>query len=170
MLGRTRQFVVAVLTRQNTEVDARLRALCPSDSSWRLLERLTPYDRRHALAVHELLTAYGCTDNDVLLAAILHDVGKADARTRVRLAHRVALVVGRRLAPRSLARASAVPQHNRVLHGLYLANKHAELGARAAARVGLSPGCCALIAAHDAPPPHDDARLALLIWADERAL
>lgn len=166
---RVRQFHTAALVRSNARVDARLRELCPNDASWQLLERLSPFDRRHALAVYDWLSARGVADSDLLQAGLLHDVGKADERTRVRLLHRVGLVVGRWFAPVWLARHWTPPHDKRLLHGLYLARNHASLGAISAARAGASQRCCALIAAHDHPGPHSDQQLQLLCLADERA-
>jgi HD superfamily phosphodiesterase len=135
-----------------------------------LLERLSPYDRRHALAVYDLLLISGCEDQDVLLAALFHDAGKADERGRVHVAHRVALVLGRSVAPGAIERMTLNPSRNRFVHGLYLASEHARLGADAARTAGLPERACALVEQHDTRLPPDDPALALLIWADGRAL
>jgi hypothetical protein len=119
--------------------------------------------------VYDWLRACGVTDSDLLQAGLMHDVGKADERTRVRLLHRVVIVVGRRLAPVWLSREWVTPHGNRLLHGLYLAHNHANLGAESAAGAGASRRCCALIAAHDDPGPHTDRQLQLLRMADECA-
>lgn len=169
-LGRAQQFLAAVATRQNEASDARMRALCPNSESWRLLARLGPYDRRHALAVYDLLVASGCDDEDVLLAGLFHDIGKADERARVHLVDRVGLVLGCAIAPGAVKRRTTSRSKTRAWHGLYLASEHARLGADAARQAGLSPRTCALIAAHDGTAALDDPGLALLYWADRRAL
>lgn len=169
-LGRVQQFLAAVTTRRNEPADARLHALCPNAACWQLLARLGPYDRRHALAVYDLLSASGCDDGDVLLAGLFHDVGKADERARVHLVDRVGLVLGCAIAPGAVKRRTTSRSTTRAWHGLYLAAEHARLGADAALQAGLPPRACALIAAHDGNAALDDPGLALLNWADRRAL
>lgn len=150
------------------EADARIRALLADDRQWRLLARLTPFDRAHHLRVHELLVARGETDPDLLRAALLHDVGKADERGRAHLGHRALKVllrpVGQDLLDR-LARIDVGP-----LHGLALARHHALLGARLAAAAGASARCCELIARHEERPPTGDPDLDALIVADGAAI
>src|SRR5690606_33059865 len=86
---RWRQFADALLCRPDPAIDRRMRQLLGDDRQWRLAARLTPYDRKHALAVHDRLVAGGYVDADLLRAALLHDVGKADERARVGTIHRV---------------------------------------------------------------------------------
>jgi putative nucleotidyltransferase with HDIG domain len=163
--GRAGQFLHALRCRRDRTVDDRLRMLLDNERQWSLLARLAPYDRDHHLEVYERLVAAGFTDADLLRAALLHDVGKADERGRVRLQHRVARVILRRALPSPLRRLGARPL--RIWYGMYLAENHAELGARAAREAGASPRCCEFIAAHESEPPGNDPELAALIAADE---
>jgi hypothetical protein len=135
------------------------------ERQYALLIPLSPYDRAHHLEVYERLLSAGHADPDLLRASLLHDVGKADGRGRVRLQHRVARVVLRRVTPELLRRLGSRP--SRMWHGLYLAENHAALGAQAACEAGASPRCCDLIAAHESEPPWDNPLLAALIAADE---
>jgi putative nucleotidyltransferase with HDIG domain len=164
---RWRQFADAVLCRADPRVDRRIRELLNDDGQWRLVARLTPYDRRHLLTVHDRLVAAGYTDPDLLRAALLHDIGKADERARVGTPHRVLRVVLRRVWP-GLLRWLATER--KLSHRLYLAEHHAALGARAARQAGASERCCALIAAHEATSDATADRLLLaLIAADSGA-
>ena len=166
---RIAQFFTALTHRHDREVDQRLRRVLLNEAQWQLMARLAPFDRAHALRVRDDLVAAGYTDPDLLLAAALHDVGKADAEGRVGLAHRVLVVLLRRFAPDLLARV-AQTGGRRLSHGLYLATNHARLGAELAADTGASERCCSLIARHEERRPVDDPELEALIAADEGAL
>jgi hypothetical protein len=167
-LWRVQQFVHALGSRPDRAVDLKLRHLLGSDAQWRLLERLTPFDRAHHLRVHQLLLDAGHDDPDLLRAALLHDIGKADERGRVTAVHRAIRVTLRRIAPSLLDRVAR--KGNRLTHGLWLADCHAETGAALAGRAGASVRCCELIARHEDPEPDDDSLLAALIAADAAAI
>jgi len=143
---RDRALAVALLT------PPQLAAFC----------LLAPTDQRHAVRVLRALLARGERDADLLLAALLHDLGKADPQGlgRVRLPHRVSNVLARRLAPGFWDWASAQPGRG-PLRGYYLLRQHPTLGATWAARLGVAPRACALIAAHQ----DGDARASLTATA-----
>jgi len=110
---------------------------------------LAPTDQRHAARVLRALLTRGERDADLLVAALLHDLGKADPQGlgRVRLPHRVSKVLARRLAPGFWDWISVRPGRG-PLHGYYLLRQHPALGAAWAARLGVAPRACALIAVH----------------------
>ena len=166
---RVGQFYHALMYRHDPAVDQRLRAVLQNDAQWRLLSRLSSYDRSHHLRVRDTLIAEGFDDQDMLLAAALHDVGKADDRGRVRLIHRVVNVLLKRISTRMLERLSEDSDGD-LAHGMFLARHHARLGADLVAATGAGARCCEMIARHEDPTPGDDAQLAALIQADERTL
>lgn len=131
------------------ERDRALAAALLTPSQLAAFSLLAPTDRRHAARVLRALLARGERDADLLLAALLHDLGKTDPHRlgRVRLLHRVTKVLARRLAPGVWVWASARPGRG-PLHGYYLLRRHPLLGATWAAQLGVAPRACALIAAH----------------------
>jgi len=130
--------------------DRALAGALLSPAQLAAFHRMAPADQRHAVRVARTLLDAGTRDPDLLVAVLLHDLGKVDpdGHGRVRLPHRVAKVVLRHLAPGVWCRLSAQP-HRGPLHGLYLLHHHPRLGAAWAARLGTSPRACALIAAHE---------------------
>ena len=89
---------------------------------------LPAHDQAHLCHVYRLMIEQGPADNDLLAAALLHDIAKAGPDGRVRLSDRVARVVLERLAPRLLDRMTRLPAP-RWRIGLALAVHHARLGA-----------------------------------------
>lgn len=166
---RLRQFVSVAVHRHDPEIDRRLQALLDSDRQWRLLARLSAYDRAHHLSVHDALVRAGHRDPDLLRAALLHDAGKADGHGRVRLPHRIVRVLGRAVSPARL-RDACRANGDWLRHGLYLAEYHASLGASLARDAGAPEPVCQLIARHEEGNLENDPLLAALIAADEGRL
>lgn len=112
-------------------------------------------DQQHSLRVLRGLWQQGCRERDMLSAALLHDVGKAGGR--VPFWTRPVLVLGKRLAPRWLAKAVVDPQQAAFTHlqrwrcSLSYAWYHAEVGARMAANAGLSERVVLYIRTHHDP-------------------
>jgi hypothetical protein len=163
-LGQACQYLglAAPLTaREHQEVATHLSAaaLC-------LFERLSPADQRHALRVCHRLQMRGRSDADLLVAALLHDVGKADGR--VPFWARPAVVIGKRWAPRLLARLTVYPVERAGLprwrRALSYAWWHAEMGADLALAAGLSERTVHYIRMHHRP---DCPELAELHLVDE---
>jgi hypothetical protein len=126
-------FMPPLTSKERLEVARRLPA-----SALPLFESMSDADQQHALRVCRGLQERGCSDEDMLAAALLHDVGKANGR--VPFWTRPVIVIGKRLAPRLLARLAVYPQAGqpRWRRSLGYAWWHADIGADLAADAGLS--------------------------------
>src|SRR6266704_4723009 len=80
-----------------------------------LFQTMSAADQRHSLRVCQGLLARGGVDNDLLVAALLHDVGKAQGR--VPFWTRPAIVLGKLCAPRLLKRLVVYPYEGRTIVG-----------------------------------------------------
>jgi len=141
---RVRQFfraVTAPLAREGAapEVDA----LTPAQRA--LFYRMSAADRRHSVAVYRALERLGPQPRDLMVAALLHDVGKAAASPPLWV--RVAVVLLERFAPRLLEwLGGGEPRGWRRPFVVY--RRHPEIGAEWAAGAGCSPLTVALIRRH----------------------
>ena len=147
-LYRGRQFFEALRPR----IDGTLRAEALRllhEPERRLFESMTPHDQRHCLDVYRRLRADGQTDRDLLVAALLHDVGKG----RVALWHRVAYVLLEAWTPGLLDRlakpgdGAGLPAAAGYRQALYRCRHHVELGGQLAREAGCSDTVVALIRA-----------------------
>src|SRR5947207_4490533 len=86
-------FVAPLTTEERVEVACWL-----PPSALPLFQTMSAVDQRHSLRVCRGLQARGCTDKDMLAAALLHDVGKRG----VPFWTRPAIVLGKKLGPRLL--------------------------------------------------------------------
>jgi hypothetical protein len=160
-LGQVRQqlgFVPPLTAKERAEVTTRLPA-----SALPLFDTMSNADQQHSLRVCRGLLTLGCADADLLAAALLHDVGKAQGR--VPFWTRPAIVVGKAYAP-GLLHKLVLPfdlllqQYNGEAQGtrvprwrlaLSYAWWHAELGATLAAAAGLSERAVLYIRTHHQP-------------------
>jgi hypothetical protein len=118
-----------------------------------LFRTMSVADQQHSLRVCRGLLSRGCRDGDMLAAALLHDVGKAQGR--VPFWTRPTIVLGKRLAPRLLARLTVYPGRGTKLprwrRSLSYAWWHAEVGAELAGEAGLSERAVLFIRTHHQP-------------------
>lgn len=139
-------FVAQLSAEERLEVARWLPA-----SALSLFHTMSPADQRHSLRVCRGLQARGCTDSDLLAAALLHDVGKAQGR--VPFWTRPAIVLGKLCAPRLLSHLATYPRAGLSCWRRSLSNAwwHAEIGADMAAAAGLSERAALYIRTHHQP-------------------
>jgi HD superfamily phosphohydrolase len=132
-----------------------------SQEQQRLFYAMAARDQRHCLDVFHALEAGGCQDEEVLLAALLHDVGKGP----VSLWHRAAYVLLRAIWPRLLARL-ARPEGGGWQRAMASLEDHAARGATLAEAAG-TPATVVELIRHHQRADASDSRLALLREADD---
>ena len=109
-----------------------------------LFDRMHVADRRHGLDVVAALRSEGVTDDEVLVAGLLHDAGKGDTG----VLPRVVYSLGDRYGTWIWRTAAVVPSWGAALERL---RTHAETSAALAAAAGCSPRTVELIRHQDAP-------------------
>jgi putative nucleotidyltransferase with HDIG domain len=159
-LYRTRQFFGAF--RPRIEDGERLEAQALLGARlWALFESMSKRDQRHSLDTFLVLRNQGRTDPDLLIAALLHDVGKGRLTgARVRMWHRVVYVLLGATAPSILKRMT---NGRGGIANLY---HHAERGAVVAEALGVGPAAVDLIRRHHEDGATDE-QLIMLRAADE---
>jgi len=165
---RVRQFARAVGAWLQPEdaAQAVVSSYLP-EAARELFWAMPRYDRQHATRVVETLEGMGVRDPDLMAAALLHDTGKTAGKTgRLRLWHRVAVVLMRAFAPSLLERiAQDRPKSWR--QPFYVQLHHGEIGAALAAEAGCSARTADLIRHHeDSAGQQDDHLLTALQSAD----
>lgn len=126
-----------------------------------LFASMHPADQRHCLDVYQRLVAGGCTDGEMLQAALIHDSGKgAIAGARFGVHHRVAYVALQRF-PGTL---DALARRNRGIRSLH---EHDQRTIEVAHEYGASDGVVSLLQAMDGESR--DERAAILMAADDQS-
>ena len=155
--SKVRQFRSHVRARVAPDERAALAGWVTPDQL-ALFDSMHMADRRHGLDVVTTLRAQGVTDEEVLLAGLLHDAGKG----RTGVWPRVAYSLGQAYGSWVWRVAGVLPPMRAALERL---REHAETSARLAERAGASPRTVDLIRHQDAPVDPDAGRLLQL--ADE---
>lgn len=137
-----------------------------SDAEFTLFLHAQRRDRRHSVDLYRLLQREGVggapASEAVLVAALLHDVGKGQLATW----HRVAFVVLNAATPWLSRRLeSQTGAHWR--RGLWRLRHHAALGAEMLRRAGTDPRVVAIVEAHTRPTS-GDPEVEAFIRADDR--
>jgi hypothetical protein len=148
MAYRARQFVRA-LTAPLTDTGLKESAQVLTAPQRELFQRMSSADRRHANEALEVLQRHGPVPHDLMVAVLLHDVGKAAAPQP--LWSRVAAVLFERFAPRPLERLSRGPSQG-WRRAFAVQRQHAEIGAEWAAAAGCSALTVSLIRRHHQVP------------------
>ncbi|HID87410.1 MAG TPA: HD domain-containing protein [Anaerolineae bacterium] len=165
---RFSQFCRALVARvPKRELDLLSEYLTPAQVE--LFRRMPRCDQRHGLDVFHALQKRGYHERDLLVAALLHDVGKVDGG--LRLWHRVLIVLVKAFWLQLLDRL-ARGETDSWRYPFYVHQHHPELGAELVRAVGCSSTTVELIRRHQEPlasnPPrtHQDKLLAALQEAD----
>ncbi len=110
-----------------------------------LFQQLLPFEQAHAIRVMEGLAVQGYDDPELLVAALLHDVGKM----HVHLApwERAMYVAVKQVFPGLAARWGKMPPKG-LRRGFVVAAQHARWGAELAEQAGASPLVVEWIARH----------------------
>ena len=160
---RTRQFWNALPgLRRRVETGMLLPHLTPSQII--LFRRMQSSEQTHAHQILQQLKGTGQTDPDLLVAALLHDVGKI--LHPLSILDRVVIVLGKRFFRQRARRwGEGVPSQLR--RPFVVAAHHPEWGAALAAQAGASSRAVDLIRHHQNNPSIDDPLLAVLRSADD---
>jgi putative nucleotidyltransferase with HDIG domain len=155
---RARQFWRAVFLK--TDPDGFMRAhdrLTPAQ--WWLFTQLQLDEQAHAVSIFHKLVENGENQPDLLVAALLHDIGKV--QYRLNPIERMLIVVTQAIFPGQAKRLGDLPPGDwEELPGwrkaFILAEHHAEWGAELARQAGVSPLSEMLIRQHQ-HPGHSEA-------------
>jgi len=158
ILYRVRQFWRAVSLKTDLHgLEQAHRVL--SSEQWQLFEQLQPAEKSHAFAMYQKLLEQGETQQDLMVAALLHDVGKL--RYRLNPLERAMIVLVRAVFPSQAHDLGSLPPGG--WDGLpswqkvfIVAEQHALWGAEMARQVGVSSLAESLIREHNCPPSMDE--------------
>lgn len=135
-----------------------------------LFTRMPPNDQRHAIAVARTLQQAGYTENALMQAALLHDVGKSIGQPII---HRVLIVLFAAFWPAALNWLSRDTTNNLALEQIswwrrpfVIHAHHPAIGAEWAAETDCNALAIDLIARHEESANEEDQLLAALQWAD----
>jgi HD domain len=168
LIHRFRQTVASIFPAPGDICDDLIARFLTCDQAT-AFRQLPPHDQAHLCRVCKNVSASGEPSDDLIVAALLHDIGKVSPHGRVRLPDRIAKVVLSKFAPGFLARLAQLPAP-RWREGLSLAVHHAELGSQRAREIGCSDRVCWLIARHEDQSPISDAELCRLVAADHETV
>ena len=167
-IHRIRQGISSLRPTRDSSDEALLLAWLTPEQYAAFLE-LPRHDRAHLLRVGRAMIERASDNQELVVAAFLHDLGKVYEGFHVRLIDRVAKVLLQAISP-GLLQKMASPPPNRIRGGLVLAVHHPALGAARARELGCSERTCWLIAHHEDALQRNDPDLALLAAVDDATL
>ncbi len=150
IIYRAHQFWRTVFLKTNlSELSIARDRLTPEQ--WALFTQMQPAEQAHALRMLHKLLDQGENQPDLLLAALLHDVGKL--YFRMNPIERALVVIVQAFFPGFTKRWGAIPAGGwealpRWHKAFVVAEHHAEWGAQLAHQAGLSPLAETLIRQH----------------------
>lgn len=147
VIHRVRQFFAAVTAGELTQSDRALIGSYLTPAQQALFRRMSENDQRHALTVARALLDKGWSDRDLIQAALLHDVGKANGGLHV--AYRVVIVLLQALWPAALEWLASIDRGWR--RPFYIHQHHPQIGAKLATQAGVSSRGVELILRHQSP-------------------
>jgi len=137
------------LTARPTSEDLARAAQLLTPEQWQLFQQLQPGEQAHSLRILEALSGMQDVPADLRIAALLHDVGKAEHPLRIW--ERVEIVLTKALLPDKVREwGQGEPRGWR--RPFVVAEQHAQWGAQAAERAGASPLAVNLIRWHQQQP------------------
>jgi putative nucleotidyltransferase with HDIG domain len=150
---RGRQFWRAIFLKADPEGLMQAHD-CLTPGQWSLFTQLQPDEQAHAVRIFQKLMVHGENQPDLLVAALLHDIGKV--RYRLNPIERMIIVVAHAILPGQARRWGSLPPGGwEDLPGwrkaFILAEHHAEWGAEMARTAGVSPLAEMLIRRHQHP-------------------
>jgi putative nucleotidyltransferase with HDIG domain len=155
---RLRQFWrTLTVKRDHLELDQALVFLSPEQQTLFLQMQLS--EQNHAVIVFQRLLEQGENQPDLLVAALLHDVGKQ--RYRMSPLERAIIVLVKAVNPQQACRWGELPHTGwdslpSWRKAFVVALHHAEWGAEMARKSGVSPLAEYLIRLHDHPNRHSE--------------
>jgi hypothetical protein len=157
ILYRVRQFWRTLSLKTDLLELQPARALL-TDQQWELFLKLQPDEQSHASAMYHKLLEQGENQPDLLVAALLHDVGKL--RYRMNPGERAMVVMAKTVMPQQVRRWGSLPLNgwDRLSNwrkAFIVAEQHAGWGAEMAREVGVSCLTESLIRKHHDLPCQD---------------
>ena len=176
VLYRAKQFWFT-LTATPDPAATRMSGALLSSQQMALFARMHPAEQAHGLTVCLKLSSQGETHPDLLVAALLHDVGKSSSPMRIW--ERVIIVLAKAIYPPGVKRWGYNHQGNQLpprgwRHPFIVSECHPTWGADMAHQAGISPLAETLIRRHQEPVVKDpqsleDILLLKLQTADEES-